>query len=188
MLEANEHFQKQTCRNRCYINTEHGKDHLSVPLTGKHGKVMIKDVRIDHGQKWMNNHWRTIRSAYGKAPFFEYYADDFEKALLKKFDFLYDLNFALLTLCLRFLKFDIAVKETLSYEQHYMADVLDARNVINLKNQGNAQIFYKPLPYYQVFGNAFVENLSIVDLIFCCGPEAGSIVKASSASSEQIQF
>ena len=49
---------------------------IDCALTDKHGKIAIKDVRIDYSQKWLNNHWRTITSAYRNAPFFEYYADD----------------------------------------------------------------------------------------------------------------
>src|SRR5690349_5579602 len=80
-VEKYEHYEKQTFRNRCSINTTTGRQDLIVPLTGKHGKTLIKDIQIDYTQKWLNNHWRTIQSAYGKAPFFEYYADDLHRIL-----------------------------------------------------------------------------------------------------------
>ena len=47
-------------------------------------KYSLAEVRIDYGQKWLNNHWRTIRSAYGKAPFFEHYCEDLEKVLVQE--------------------------------------------------------------------------------------------------------
>src|SRR5688572_5468492 len=96
VLEACEHYVKQTYRNRCHILTSQGVDTLIVPLTSKHGKVMIKDVRIDYGQKWLNNHWRTLQSAYGNAPFYEYYSEDLKKVLFTRHEFLFDLNYNLL--------------------------------------------------------------------------------------------
>jgi hypothetical protein len=178
-LEKHEHFIKQSFRSRCYINTEHGRDVLSVPLTGKHGKVPIKDVRIDNSQKWVNNHWRSIRSAYGKAPFFEYYAEDLEKILMGGPTFLYDLNYELLTMCLKWLKSPVAVKETLSYEKNILDGKTDLRSRIDVKDEESVKLVYRERSYQQVFGNAFVANLSIIDLIFCCGPEAGSIIRTS---------
>lgn len=184
VIEKHEHYVKQSLRNRCYINTEHGKDVLSIPLTGKHGKVPVTEVRIDYSQKWVNNHWRTIVSAYAKAPFFEYYAEDLEKVLFNRNTYLYDLNFQLLTLCLKWLRYEVTVLETLSYEKEPLAPIKDFRSFLNAKNKDNVDYVYKAVPYYQVFGNAFAENLSIIDVIFCCGPEAGSIIRASGISEQ----
>ena len=100
ILEKHERYVKQSYRNRTYIVSTQGKEKLIVPLTSKHGKVLITDVRIDYGQKWLNQHWRAIQSAYGRAPFFEYYKEDLETVLFKKTMFLYDLNFELLSMCL----------------------------------------------------------------------------------------
>jgi hypothetical protein len=181
MLEVNEHFVKQTSRNRCYILTAQGKDALSVPLTNKHGKTLIRDVRIDYSQKWMNNHWRTIQSAYGKAPFFEHYAGDLHGVLYSRVEFLCELNLNLLTMCLKWLRWEKEISETLAYQKQYLTRLSDLRSCINPKETASIAKFYKAIPYLQVFGNAFAENLSIIDLIFCCGPEASRILRASRA-------
>jgi hypothetical protein len=182
LIERHEHYVKQSYRNRCYINTVHGVVPLIVPLTAKHGKVLITDVRIDYGQKWLNNHWRTIRSAYGNAAFFEYYSDDLERVLFRKHIYLYDLNLELLSMCLKWLKRQVELKETLSYAKIPSMPVHDLRSVINPKKTEHLSRFYQPAPYKQVFGNAFAENLSLIDLIFCAGPEAAGIVELSSHS------
>lgn len=179
MVERCEHFEKQSYRNRCYINTPHGTITMVIPLTGKHGKTRIDEVRIDYGQKWLNNHWRTISSSYGKAPFFEYYADDLHGVLNRRHEFLYDLNLELLTMCLRWLRREIGIRETLSYEKEYPTDIYDIRNRIHPKDTAYINRIYQPIPYYQVFGNSFADNLSIVDLVFCCGPEASRILSES---------
>lgn len=185
ILEKHEFFVKQSFRNRCLINTSQGRDALIIPLTSKHGKTAVCDVRIDYSQKWLNNHWRTLQSAYGNAPFFEYYADDFHGILFSKFEFLYDLNFHLLSLCLRLLKMKKVVEESDHYIKNAESGVFDLRNVINAKNPTGSNKYYKAVEYGQVFGNMFVKNLSLVDLIFCTGPEAGSLVQISSRETEQ---
>ncbi len=186
VIEKHEHFSKQSYRNRCYIQTSQRTEMLIVPITSKHGKVLITDVRIDYQQKWLTNHWRAIQSAYGKAPFFEFYADDLEKLLFKKFAHLYDLNLALLSMCLAWLKSGMVIKETLTYEEKAANDVIDLRSAITPKNSGFLQSFFQPAVYTQVFGNDFVTNLSLIDLIFCVGPDAGQIVQRSAKAIEQI--
>lgn len=181
MIERHENFVKQSYRNRCLINTTQGKAALIIPTTGKHGKTLITDVKIDHTQKWVNNHWRTIVSAYRNSPFFEFYADELEHLLYNRQTFLYDFNFNLLSMCLKWLKLTTVIKETLSYEKSFDTTINDMRSLINAKKSKYLEQIYKPVPYYQVFGNTFVENLSLIDLIFCCGPEAGRIVKSSVA-------
>ncbi len=180
MVEKNEHFVKQSFRNRCHIMSSQGKETLIVPLTSKHGKVYITDVRIDYTQKWLNNHWRAICSAYGKAPFFEHYSEDVEKLLFGKFVFLYELNVQLLSLCLKWLKWKAVVKESLEYEKTPPEGVLDLRSAVNVKKEENLSTFYQAVRYPQVFGKPFAANASLIDLIFCMGPEASRIVQASS--------
>ena len=179
VIERHEHYVKQSYRNRCYINASHGKETLIIPITSKHNKVSITDVRIDYAQKWLNNHWRTIQSAYGKAPFFEYYSDELEQVLFNRQTYLYDLNLDLLTLCLKWLKWDVTIEESLAYEKTPGQTIYDLRSVLTPKNEDDTVRVYKPVPYQQVFGNAFADNLSLIDLIFCSGPEAGRIVATS---------
>lgn len=179
LLERCEYFVKQTYRNRCSLNTANGELDLIVPVTSKHGKVVIADVRLDFTQKWLNNHWRTVQSAYGKAPFFEHYAPDLHKALFKKVSFLYELNYTLLSMCLNWLKWDMPIKETEYYTKVVSNPVLDLRSAVNPKKSDQCYEFYYPVMYNQVFGSTFVENLSLIDLVFCVGPGAGKIVRDS---------
>lgn len=179
IVEKYEHYEKQTYRNRCYINTSQGPESLIVPLTSKSGKVPICDVRIDYTQKWLNNHWRALRSAYGNAPFFEFYSDEVHDLLFSKREFLFELNLEILTMCLKWMKWTIPIRESLAYEKAPNGDVFDLRSVITPKKPEGMAHFYQPAVYYQVFGSKFVENLSLIDLIFCEGPGARSIIQAS---------
>lgn len=178
ILERHEHYIKQTFRNRCSINTSQGRADLIVPLTSKHGKTVISDVRIDYTQKWLNNHWRTIQSAYANAPFFEFYADELHGVLFRRHDFLWDLNGELLSMCLKWLKWVKPVKESLSYEIDPLG-LIDRRSHVNPKKTYLLGEFFTPIRYTQVFGSTFEENLSIIDLIFCAGPSAVRVVQDS---------
>ena len=182
IIEKCEHFVKQSYRSRAHILTAQGVDRLILPLTSKHGKVLITDVRIDYSQKWLNNHWRSIESAYRNAPFFEYYADDLRKILFKQHELLFDLNFELLTMCLRWLKWSVTIQESMAYEKSPAKDVTDLRNVINPKKNDNQVHRFQPVPYQQVFGNKFAEGLSLIDLVFCEGPNSRMVVASSAKS------
>jgi hypothetical protein len=179
ILEKHEHFVKQSYRNRCYINTANGKELLTVPLTEKHGKVFIKDIRIDYTKKWQNNHWRTIESAYRNSPYFEHYADEIRGAIFKNYSFVFDLNMYLLSFCLQSLKWDLKLSESVSYEPIPQNGIVDYRSVINAKKSYSERGFYEPVSYYQIFGNRFAENLSVIDLLFCEGPQSYRIISRS---------
>lgn len=178
-MEKCERYVKQTYRNRCRINSANGEMLLIVPVTSAHGKPLINEVRLDYTQKWVNNHWRTVQSAYGKAPFFDHYADDLHDILFSKVGFLYELNYMLLSMCLKWLKWSMPIRETEIFADRAADNVLDLRFALNSKNSEQCHQFYYPVMYNQVFGNTFVENLSLIDLVFCEGPGASRIVQGS---------
>lgn len=178
-LEKHEHYVKQSYRNRCYINTARGVEMLVIPLTDKHGKVAMKDLRIDYSTKWQNNHWRTLESAYRKAPFYEHYADEIKKRIYAGHEFLYDLNKELLSFCLKCVQHQPMISESETFKKIPDPGLIDLRSTILAKIPFSNRTYYKPIPYYQVFGNQFVANLSLLDLLFCEGPKAGSLLITS---------
>jgi hypothetical protein len=179
VLEKHEHYVKQGYRNRCYINTSQGVGVLTVPLTEKHGKVLVKDVRIDYSTKWQNIHWRTLQSAYKNAPFFEHYEEELHRQITKGHQFLFDLNLSLLSFCLKSLKYDLKLSESVSYQKTSDPSIQDHRSAIQAKKPYSERAYYQPVSYHQVFGSMFVPNLSLIDLLFCEGPNAGRLIKAS---------
>lgn len=177
ILERNENFVKQTYRNRTHILTPTGVDSLSIPLIGSQKKIKIDKIEIDHHQKWANRHWRAIKSGYGKAPFFEHYADYIQHEIYTKHETLFELNFKLLTLCLDFLQIDTPLTFTSEYKHKVEKPTLDLRSSIHPKKAFTSSIKIEYIPYPQVFGNSFVQELSILDLLFAEGPNAGSIIR-----------
>ena len=179
VIDGHENYVKQTYRNRCRILGANGVDQLSVPVTGSGKGIRTREIKIDHGQKWLNRHWRAIQSAYGRAPYFEYYSDDFAVIFNRKHKYLFDLATELLTQCLENLQFDIKLNFSEAYIENPEKDL---RDIISPKSAAGKAISYKQLPYQQVFGSNFVEGLSILDLIFCEGPQAGELLKSGVSS------
>jgi len=175
-LEKWENYNKQSYRNRCRIMTSQGVISLSVPVQKKKTKLRISEVNIDYGQKWVNQHLRTIRSAYGKAPFFEFYWTEIHRILSTGTTNLFDLNTKILTQCLTWLDYSDSICCTEGYFPSTKQPAWDLRDVIHPKKHYLTQISFCPQSYTQVFGNNFVEELSILDLLFCEGPGARQVI------------
>jgi hypothetical protein len=168
LIEQHEHYIKQSYRNRCRILTAHGPKELAIPVRKGNRKTKISELEIDYSQHWNNNHWRSIRSAYGGAPFFAYYSDYLEEFYQQKPALLFGFNLALMQFYFRCLNIKKPVTLTESYIPAYGQEVVDFRNKIHPKiKPDNLEI----KPYAQVFGKQFVPDLSIIDVLFSQGPE-----------------
>ena len=179
VLQDNENFQKQSYRNRCYIMGPNKVQLLSVPVSRSTKRANIRDVTINYQEKWHLEHLQTLRTAYGKAPYFEYYFEYFEEILQKQHRYLWDLNEEILTLCRSLINFDIKISD--SQDCPINLKSVDKRfyGQINRKTSFLDRNIYREVGYQQLFGSNFVPNLSIIDLLFCEGPNAMSIIGQS---------
>lgn len=166
-FEIFDNYQKQTYRNRCYVYGANGKQTLNVPIQKKSGKQFTKDIKIDYSYNWQLEHLKTLHSAYNSSPFFEYYIDDLQTVFSKKEIFLIDLNFKTFDIIMNLLDEQRVVLKTEEYHKEYKEDY---RHLVNAKTKNE---FNLP-KYRQVFDNKynFLENLSILDLLFMEGTTA----------------
>lgn len=174
-LEACENFQKGSYRNRCHIAGPNGLQRLSIPLQkGKHQQTPIREVRIAYNEPWQQVHWRSIRTAYGNAPFFEYYAADLEPFYQKHYAFLFDFNLELLYFLFQKLGWTGETRFTEAYGPSAFRDAVSPGGT-------PPPDWFTPAPYAQVFTerHGFLADLSVVDLLFCCGKMGRDIIQKS---------
>jgi len=167
-FEVHDNFVKQTYRTRCYIYAANGKLLLNVPVNkSKSVKIKTSDVEINYAEDWQKLHLRSLQSAYSSSPFFEYYEHDLRIIFETKYQYLAGLHTACHNFVMDALQESIKTNITSEYSTH--PDKMDIRGWVDKKG---AQIEFNP--YIQVFDDkhGFLENLSILDLIFMEGPNA----------------
>lgn len=179
VIESKESYIKQSFRNRFRIKTANKVVDLIIPIQKGNSNIPIQEIRIDYNQSWIKNHWGAIQAAYGKAPFFEHYGKEVEELLNRKPKFLFDLNLQILEYLLNILGIHKNILFSQKFEKTYTDSITDLRSIIHPKQHCGKLSFYKPTEYIQVFGNQFVKDLSILDLIFCEGPNAINVIKRS---------
>jgi hypothetical protein len=170
LIEQHDSYQKQTYRNRCVIATANGPQVLTVPVEVSGEKQEVREVRISDHNNWRRVHWNALQSAYSESPFFDYYADDIRPFFEQRYAFLVDFNEAIRQKICELIDIHPQVEYTTEYVQQH-AD--DYRDVIHAKHPQPDSDF-EPRPYWQVFRDkhGFQPNLSILDLLFCMGPES----------------
>jgi WbqC-like protein family len=173
-IETQEHYTKGSYRNRTYIATANGVLGLSLPLlAGKNEGQLIRDTKLDYGQRWQLQHWKSLKTAYGRAPFWEYYESDLRGLYARKDTFLFDFNLA----CLEWVLAKLKIRTQFAFSETYTTEtephILDARAKIlpppspeNLGVDG-----FESRPYTQLFADRqpFCPNLSVLDALMCLG-------------------
>jgi hypothetical protein len=170
LIEAAEHFPKQTYRNRASIYSPDGVLNLTVPVSkGSKNHTRIRDVKISYDFEWQRLHWLSLQACYRRSAYFEYYEDEFARFYHEKFDYLFDYNEQLLRFILKAMKLKVDYRFTETFETAY-DNLPDFRNTISPKKEP----IFNQKPYFQVFEdhNGFLKNMSVVDLLFNQGPQA----------------
>lgn len=182
VLEVHENYQKGSLRNRCHIAGPNGVQRLSIPLVkGKHQQMPIREARIAYDEPWQRLHWRSIRAAYGNAPFFEHYADTLALFFEKNYPFLFDFNLELLYWLMAKIKGRGELIHSQGFAPKDGRELLhDYRDAIGPEPDDWPDWFF-PARYPQVFmeKTGFLPNLSALDLLFCTGNQAKEILEKS---------
>jgi hypothetical protein len=172
-IEKEENYIKQSFRNRCHILSANGTLSLSVPvLLGSFHKTPIKDIRIDYSKRWQQIHLGAITSSYRSSSYYEYYFEKIRDVILRKNEFLLDLNMYSLEVVLSITGITLEVEYTRDFLKP-SSEIDDFRYTISPKKRDEEKKFNFS-EYQQVFSDrySFIAGLSIIDLIFNNGPEA----------------
>ena len=142
----------------------------------KNEKCLLRDIRISDHNQWRRVHWNALQSAYSESPFFDYYADDLRPFFEQKYDFLIDFNESIRQKICELIDIHPSVEHTSEYISAISTQtsgITDYRDVIHAKHPQPDDTF-EAKRYWQVFQHkhGFLPNLSILDLLFCMGPES----------------
>jgi hypothetical protein len=164
---------------------------LTVPIVKPHGlqNATWQDVRLsDHGQ-WWHVHRISLESAYGRTPFFEFYIDRFlpflSREAVDRFPSIIAYDRAIDAEISRILfPKGLPAFSNESFERHESFETAsNGRFCAPSDCEGKARA-KEAVPYWQPrqerFG--FIGGLSILDLIFCLGPEAALYLQRLSAN------
>jgi len=186
-------YTKRDWRNRNKIKTSNNLQWLTIPVEVK-GKFFqkINETRISD-KKWSKEHWNTIKHNYSKALYFNLYKDFFEDLYLNcNENYLSEINFRflkavcdLLEIKTKFiwssefeLKGDKSEKllnicldigATTYFSGPNAKDYLDIE-LFNQKGINIEWLNYNGYKEYDQLYPPFVHSVSIIDLIFNCGP------------------
>lgn len=173
LLEAHEHYQKRTWRNKTAILGPDLPVYLTIPLTkGKHQQMPIQQVQIAYDEPWINVHRRSLQTAYGQTAFGEEVLAGIQAILAEKHTHLWTLNLSCLTWATDLLSGTWSWEETTAFQRQYAPDIADFRTGIAA---GQVQDPPLDLPQYaqvQRLGKTHQPNLSILDVLCHLGPGA----------------
>ncbi len=191
-------FDKGGWRNRNRIKTPGGPQWLTVPVLTKGKKFpLIKDVQINGSIPWQKKHIKSIKQNYSKAPFFDDYGLELIRIIDRPWKYLLDLDMELIYWLLNVLgiKTEMVLSSELQVEGKRVDRLIGiikkvggrvfyegaaGKSYINtdlFEQEGISVVFqdYKHPVYPQLYGD-FVSHLSVIDLLFNCGPGSLDII------------
>jgi len=192
-------YTKADWRNRNRVKTCNVVKWLSVPVHFSHTcPSLIRDTEIA-SSNWSRKHWHTIDQAYCKAPHFSFAAPILEELLARPFRTISELNIALIRHITSLLGITTPISLASDYEPVsgkltrsadicaqigatvYVSgprgrDYLDPA-VFADRGIGLEWFDYSEYPEYPQLWGAFVPEVSVIDLLFNCGAEAGRYMK-----------
>ena len=191
-------FTKNDWRNRNLVKTPKGTEWISVPV-GQNINRRIRDVTFrDH--RWQEKHWKMLVTNYSKAPYFREYSVQLEPLYRDTaYQSLSQLNRAFIEVVCTCLQ--IRTKITNSWD--YILGEGKNERILNICQQSDASQYlsgpaaraylnenmfeaagvtvkwfdYSNYPEYPQLWGRFEHGVSILDLLFNCGPSAHQYMK-----------
>ncbi|MBW2340006.1 MAG: WbqC family protein [Deltaproteobacteria bacterium] len=187
-------YTKRDWRSRNRIKTQSGPLWLSVPVLSKDRRgQLISEAMIVYDTAWNLKHAESISAAYARARYFQDYFPSIKEILGKNHKYLIDLNMELIV-CFKDV---LNIKANIVYSSALKVDGNSTERLVNICVELGAREYlsgdagrnyieedqfmergikvkyhnYKHPEYPQLFGG-FVPHLSVVDLLFNCGPES----------------
>lgn len=175
------------------IKTNSGAIWLSVPIKNKSQLITWNEVLIDNTSNWRHKHLRSIELSYKNSKYFKNYFDSINKIISDSYEKIMMLNIELIKYFLDALEWrgkiiyssELDVQKSGSEKILGILQKLNATEYISGEGAGSTryiseaefakkgiklvwQNFNHPI-YSQLHGE-FIPEMSIIDLLFNCGP------------------
>ncbi len=184
-------YTKNDWRNRNKIKTPTGEKWITIP-TGSNIKRLICEVEL-LDQNWQTNHWSMLEANYKKAKYYDEISEILAPIYLhNKYINLSHINADLIKVICKYLSITTRITNSRDYlligdrvdklvnlclqtQSDTYVTGLNAKNYLTTKNFLRESIMvewfqYKYEKHYpQHWGKDFINNLSILDLLFNCG-------------------
>jgi hypothetical protein len=191
-------YTHRSWRNRNRIKTDRGPIWLTVPVVHDQD-TLIEQACIDYSTRWVDKHVRTLTLAYKKAPHFAAYADAFFDILHDRVRTISELNvkagawimaqLGIRTRTRMSRELGIAgdkVERPLRIVQHLGASAYlvgpTAKPYTDMERFRAAGIALEfkvyEYPEYPQLHGPFEPNVTALDLLFNCGPDARRYLKS----------
>lgn len=147
-------YRRHQSINRCFIDSPNGALCLTVPIVAVRGKTPVSEICISEHGNWRHKHWNAFCSSYRQTPYFDYYEEDFRPFYCQR---TYE----------RLVDFNTDLQNTVLGLIGLLPECSSDKICLEHKHPNGT-------PYYQIFASkhGFIQDLSIVDLLFNMGPES----------------
>jgi len=193
-------YQKNGFINRNKIKTKDGAKWLTIPVKDRSPNKKINEVLTDNERGWQANQLLLMKNNYFNSPYFKEYYQFFEATFKRKWDKISDLDVYLIENILKFLGVGTKILKTSDMDikgekterlvnicKKLGADAYlsgpGGKNYMDLSlfEKQNIKVIFQEFshPEYgqQFMENGFIPFMSIVDLLFNCGPESKNIIR-----------
>jgi hypothetical protein len=186
-------YKKNEFQNRNRIKTADGWQWLTVPVTYRFPQ-RINEVVVNQTVDWQRKHLQALKTNYSKTPFFENYYASFEEFYQKSYEMIVDVNLTSIELLMDLLglqrKLVLASSLTVETEDPTLRLVEICKNLgggsylsgkdgakymdIDMFENHQIEVLFQDFkhPQYPQCYGPFEPNMSVVDLLFNCGPKS----------------
>lgn len=195
-------YTKNSFINRNRIKTAQGELWATLPvkMSGKFGQSII-EARIHNKTENVTKLLKTIEGSYKKADYFDDYFKQFRDLMENTGDNLLDVNMELLSWLFKILDIRVPVVRS---SQMDCADIRSTERLVMICKKLNASAYLSGFggvkyqeeevfgqnnikllttdfkhPVYKQLWSDFIPNMSILDLLFNCGPASVGLLKNS---------
>ncbi len=190
ILQDVEKWSRKGRTHRAEVCADGGTQWINLPILSEDRKKAVKDVRLDHSQRWFDPFWNAIAHNYKNSTYFDYFEDEIRHDILmvNEFEKLLDFNLYFFKRLLRYLEIDLSFElasdvkgystfpdeclANLGYERLY----LEHQSKNYQRQSRKAELALITHPTYKQAYPGFQPNCSVLDLLLNEGVESFKLI------------